>query len=519
MSRQKSQLKLGAVLSYLNMGIGSLIPMLYTPIMLGLLGSDEYGLYRLATSVTSYLSIISFGIGSAIVRYLTKYRAEGNKEGEENMLGLFNIIFSVIAAITIVAGLVIAANIGLIYSDSLKGEGQIEKMQILVFILAIQTAFNFIVSPYSAVVSCYERFIFLQLINILLTVVIPVVNIVVLYLGFASIGMALSSMIISIIVGIVYYVYTRQFIGVKARYNKLPIFLIKELLVFSFWVFVANIVSQLYNTTDTLIIGAIPALATTGVAIYSIGVTFNSMMLNFSLGISNVLTPRVNQMVFGKNDNTELSDLLIQVGRIQGYIIGIVCSGFIVFGRQFIELWVGSEYNEAYWVAIVTMIPACVPLMQSVALNVIVARNKHRFRSLVYLLIAVINVVGTIILVNNFGIIGAALVTGLANVFGQGFIMNWYYWKKMCLDIPRFWRNIVKQSIVPVIMTVISLILLSFIHLDNWVLLFTGIAVYTIIFVFLSWKKVMNDYEKDIFRKPAMGLLNKFKKKDKKGDI
>ena len=79
----KSQLRIGAVLSYVNMAIGSLIPMFYTPIMLGLLGQSEYGLYKLATSVTSYLSLISFGIGSAVVRYITKYRAEKDRDGEE----------------------------------------------------------------------------------------------------------------------------------------------------------------------------------------------------------------------------------------------------------------------------------------------------------------------------------------------------------------------------------------------------------------------------------------------------
>ena len=74
----KSQLKIGAILSYLNMAIGTLIPMFYTPIMLDMLGPNEYGLFKLAGTVTSYLSLLSFGIGSAVVRYLIMYR---EKEG------------------------------------------------------------------------------------------------------------------------------------------------------------------------------------------------------------------------------------------------------------------------------------------------------------------------------------------------------------------------------------------------------------------------------------------------------
>ena len=72
MKKEKNQLKIGILLSYVNLGIGNLIPIFYTPVMLDLLGQAEYGLYKLSSSVTSYLSLISLGIGSAVSRYLIK---------------------------------------------------------------------------------------------------------------------------------------------------------------------------------------------------------------------------------------------------------------------------------------------------------------------------------------------------------------------------------------------------------------------------------------------------------------
>ena len=171
-------------MSYINMALGSLIPMFYTPVMLNLLGQSEYGLFKLASTVTSYLGLISFGIGSAVVRYLVKYRAEGDKDGEERMFGLFNIIFLVISAITLVVGVVIAFNVGLIYGQSLSNE-QLFEMTILVLILTINTAISFSATPYTAVVTCHERFIFLQIINIITTVLTPIANLFVLFLGFS----------------------------------------------------------------------------------------------------------------------------------------------------------------------------------------------------------------------------------------------------------------------------------------------------------------------------------------------
>ena len=507
----KSQLRVGAVMSYINMALGSLIPMFYTPVMLILLGQSEYGLFKLASTVTSYLGLISFGIGSAVVRYLVKYRAEGDKDGEERMFGLFNIIFLVISVITLVVGVVIAFNVGLIYGQSLLNE-QLFEMTILVLILTINTAISFSATPYTAVVTCHERFIFLQIINIITTVLTPIANLIVLFLGFKSIGMVASSFALTIVVRIVYIIYVKSSIGIKPRYKNMPTYLVKELLIFSFWIFVSNVVNQLYNATDTVIIGAVPALATVGVAIYNVGATFTNMMQSFTTGINSVLTPKINTMVFTGSSNTELTDMVIRFGRLQAYIVALVCSGFIAFGQQFIKLWAGPDYSEAYWVCLATMVPTCIPLVQSVALNIIVAQNRHRFRSLVYLGIAIVNVIGTILCVNQFGIIGAAVVSGVAYIIGPGLILNWYYWKKIGLEIPRFWKEIVKLFVIPTIMAAVTIFILNFVTLDKWIPLLIGIIIYTLVFAILNWFMVMNDYEKDIFRGPVLKFTDKFRR-------
>ena len=111
MKQEKNQLKIGIVLSYMNMAVGNLIPIFYTPIMLALLGQSEYGLYKLSGSVTSYLSLISMGLGSAITRYLIKAREEEGEEAEERMLGLFSAVFHVIAAVTILVGAVLVMSL------------------------------------------------------------------------------------------------------------------------------------------------------------------------------------------------------------------------------------------------------------------------------------------------------------------------------------------------------------------------------------------------------------------------
>lgn len=495
MKRNENELKYGIILNYVNMILGNMIPIFYTPVMLELLGQEEYGLYKLSGSVTSYLSLISLGIGSAVTRYLIKAKEQEGKEAEERMLGLFNIVFQVIAVISLLVGTTLILSIQNWYGDSLSAT-ELSRMKTLVFIMVCNTALGFSQTPYITVISAHERFVFQQSTNIAVTLAGPLLNIVMLKMGYASIGMATVSLLTTIVCRVVNMVYVRKNMMIKARYRNMPVSLLREILIFSFWVFVANIVSQLNNATDTVMIGAVPALATTGVAIYSVGNTFNSIIFSLTTGVSSLLAPKVSKMVFAGADGKALTELAIRVGRIQGYIFTLLVSGFIAFGKPFIQLYAGSGYEEAYWVAVFMMVPNLVPLVQSVCLSVIVAQNKHKFRSLVYLGIAIANVIGTWFLLRTWGIIGASFMTGVALVIGQGFVMNWYYQNRTEMNMVLFWRELCKICVIPTILCVIAIIMSYIVDFYNPFVMVVGIALYITFFAALSWRFAMNDDEK-----------------------
>src|SRR5699024_8681363 len=126
------------------------------PIMLALLGQDEYGLYKLSSSLTSYLSLISLGIGSAVTRYLIKARTEEGKEAEEKILGLFMAIFQVVAIITFIVGVVLVFNLDIWYENSLTAF-ELGRMRILVFLMVCNMSLGFSMSPYVSVVTAHEK--------------------------------------------------------------------------------------------------------------------------------------------------------------------------------------------------------------------------------------------------------------------------------------------------------------------------------------------------------------------------
>ena len=164
-----NQKKVGVLLSYVNLAISTIIPFFYTPIMLAILGQSEYGLYSLSNSVISYLSLLQFGMGSAVIRYIAKYRATDEKEKANQITGLFTIIYIFFAVLVLFVGCIFTLLSPVIFSDGLS-EAEISKMKILIIIMSLSTAFSFISVVFSSIINAYEKFIFKKTTDIILTI-------------------------------------------------------------------------------------------------------------------------------------------------------------------------------------------------------------------------------------------------------------------------------------------------------------------------------------------------------------
>ena len=148
------------------------------------------------------------------------------------------------------------------------------------------------------------------------------------------------------------------------------------------------------------------------------------MYMQFSTAISTVFLPRVTGMIAAGDDDKEISDLFIRTGRIQFIVMSLILSGFIVFGKQFITLWAGEDYIEAYTICVLFFVSLIIPLIQNLGITILQAKNQMRFRSLLYLAIAAVALILQIVFAKKWGGIGCAIAISGALLLGQGLIMN-----------------------------------------------------------------------------------------------
>ncbi|UAL46930.1 oligosaccharide flippase family protein [Sutcliffiella horikoshii] len=494
---KNNQLKSGIILSYLTLILGNSISLIYTPLMLRYLGQSEYGLYSLSLSIISLIGILNFGFGSAVIRYTSKYRAMGEKSLEYSLNGMFLLIFTLIGTMVIVVGHFLISNIDLLFGNSMSIT-ELSKMKTLISILVFNTAASIIFGFFSLIITAYERFIFLKLVALLQAIITPMLIILILVLGYTSIGMVLLTTSINLIILIINCIYCLKILKVKITFNRVDIKLIKEILNYCFYIFLILIVDKLFWSTDQFILGIISG--TSSVAVYSIGATFTNYFMAFSTAFSGVYFPKITQMVTNKVENKELSALFIRTGRLQFIILSIIIGGFIVVGKEFIITWAGKEYIHAYYLALIVMIPLCVPLTQTIGIAILQAKNMHRFRSVIYLAIAILNLLLSVPLAQKYGYFGCALATSVSILIGHIIIMNIYYYKKIKLDIPVFFKNM-SLLLIPLLLSVIVSVQVKNFDFNNeyWSIITTSM-VFLVLYLILSWLFVFNDYEKTLFK-------------------
>ena len=501
-----NQRKAGVILSYAGEIVKILVNLVYTPIMLRLLGQSEYGLYQLVYSVVSYLSLLSLGFGSSYLRFYSRYKAQNDEDGVAKLNGMFILIFCSISVICILCGTVMVRNIRTIFGTGLT-ESEYATAKVLMELLIINLALTFPNSVFNCSITAHEKFLFQKLLILLQNLFSPFLTLPLLIMGYGSIGMVSVTTLLTFVLLISNMFYCFKKLHVRFAFHGLKISLFKEMWVFTFFIFLNQIIDQINWSVDKFLLGRFAG--TTAVAVYGVGGQINTLYLQFSSSVSNVFVPKVNRIVAETNDNTELTTLFTKVGRIQFIVLGLILTGFVFFGMPFVNLWAGEGYGASYAVALLLIIPVTVPLIQNLGIEIQRAKNMHKARAVVYLAIAIANVFISIPLIKFFGPEGAALGTAISLFAGNIIFMNWYYHARIGMNMFYFWKEIAKFIPALIAPCVVGVAIMKFVNITGLVKLGVFAVVYAAVYGLSMYFFGMNEEEKQLVMGPIRKILRK----------
>ena len=490
-----NQRKAGAFLSYINIGIQTLLGFVYVPLLLYYMGKSQYGLYQLMGSLIAYFGVMDFGLSVVVVRFYSKYKALCDSLKLENFLAFIQRAYGYITVMVLIIGSALYFFIDVIFSKGLT-PSELTDAKYIYILLLLNIMITLLGMMYRSVITANERFVFLKGIETLQLCIQPAVVIAVMREWPSAFAMAAVMTVINLLLTAIRVYYCFFILRIHVKYHFFDLSLFQEAKKLAVSSFTVTIVDQVFWKTNQIILGAL--INTAAVAVYSISSLFYMGYMSLSTAISGVFLPKVTELVTQKVANRELSDLFIRIGRVQYLILALVLSGFMVLGREFIHLWAGPDFSDAYWITLLIIIPFTIDLIQNIGLSIMQARNTYGFRAKVYCGIGIFNLILAIPMASYYGGIGCAFASGLSMFIGNGIIMNWYYASVEKLDICRFWKEILSMSVG--VLTVFCIGYAVNLWMGNGGRLLFAIKVFLYILLYAAVMRyaAMNDYEKGL---------------------
>jgi O-antigen/teichoic acid export membrane protein len=188
----------------------------------------------------------------------------------------------------------------------------------------------------------------------------------------------------------------------KLRYNTKHWFLV------SIPFLLADSIGIIYSATDIIMIGIFRSDSEVG--IYQVASKTAGLMLVFLSASNWYLAPFFAKLHFEKK-HLELQNIVTRTIRIVFFISILAYFLFIFYGNQFLYLFFGKVYSQAYSVLLILGFSKIFDIACGPVINLLSMTGGQRFIAWVISLSALLNVLGCIILLPCYGIIGAAIST------------------------------------------------------------------------------------------------------------
>lgn len=495
-----NQIKVGALISYVAIAINIVTGLLYTPWMIHSIGRENFGLYTLAMSVIS-LFVFDFGLSSAVTRFIAKYLAEGRQDKANNCLGLVYRLYFIIDIVLFLILVGVFFFIPQIYQELSPDE--IQKFKVVYCVAALYSVISFPFIPVNGVLMAHEKFIQLKICEVAHKLIIVVAMSVCLLLG----GGLYALVTVNAVAGVLTILfklycirrYTPQ--SVSLHYSNRSEF--REVVGFSGWVTVIAIAQRCIFNLAPSILGALSGSA--AIAILGIAITLEGYTYTFSSAINGMFLPKVSRIV--ADEKGDVLPLMIRVGRIMIYVISLIVFGVITLGRDFIHLWVGPDFNESYYCALLIILPSLFQLPQDIGSQAIYAKNKVQKLSIVYVAMAATNIVGAILLSPSLGALGICISICIA-YFVRTVGMDVIFYRDLNIDIFAFFREtFVKMSVPLVLSLIIGFSCNYIVPLHSWMGFVVKGCLFVLGYCVVIYTMSMNSSEKEllvsIFRRPV----------------
>ena len=493
---KKNEVKIGAILSYILIFFNAIYGLIISPYMLSTIGESEFGVYKTIGSLATSIAVLEFGIGGTLQRYIAKFNAENDSHSSSNFSAMAIIEAVGLSIIMLIVGAVLFMTIDPIYGKSFTNLELARGKQIYI-VLLIFVILHFFENVFNGIIAGYNRFIFVNSMKIVSIFLKIILNIVLLPIWRNSLAIVLISVIIEIITISIEILFLKIVLHHRIRLYKWENVLFKESFIYTILLFVQSLIIQFNGNIDNMVIGAV--IGTAAVTVYSFAIQIFNMYEQCATSVSGVILPTIVQMEANGAQGSDYEKVVVKYGRIQWMILGAALLGFISCGKEFFSVWLGNGFEDCSLLSLILMIPTTFPLIVNVCLAVLKAKNLLQFRTFVLVFSTILNGILTIVGTGIWGYWAAAAGTAISKVIGSILLMNYYYQKKLGINIFKVYAQIFHRITFCMLVAALVCLGLNKIIWGSWISLALKVVGFCIVYGLLMILFGLNKEEKKAF--------------------
>jgi O-antigen/teichoic acid export membrane protein len=442
--------------SWFSLGINILVGIFLSPFILHRLGDTAFGIWVLVFSLTGYYGLFDLGIRSSVIRYVSTYTATNDSSGLARLintsLGTYTAIGTLAMAVTLVCTFFVDRLFQIPPEFLITARW-------LFLIVGASVAIGFPTGVFGGILEGLQRFYWVNVTNVLTTLVRAGMIVVALTRGYGLITVALITVILPIIASIVRAIIVLSILPIRFGWKYVDRSAFREIANYSAISFILMIAYKLRFKTDEIVIGTF--LSVTAITYFSIGDRLLDYAAEVVSSLAQIFVPMSGQSD-ARGDTVQLRKILIAGNRACAFIIFPITAVLIILGKSVIEAWVGARYiSQSYPVLLTLVIPFTISLAQAASVRILYGMARHQAMAWVTLMESIANLVLSIVLIKPFGIVGDAAGTAIPLLCTGLFFMPRHLCRLLGIRIRTFVWEAYKLPIALVIPFVLTLLLLK----------------------------------------------------------
>lgn len=477
-----NQIKKGAVISYITVAFNIISGIFFTPYLIHKVGNGDYGTYTLVSTFLNYF-LVDFGLGNSVSKFLAECRAKKDKKRAGNIIA---IIFKLFLMISLIIGVVLII-IYFFIEDFFTG---LSRHEIIVFknmyiISGFTSVCMMVFIPLDGILTAYEMFTEQKLTELIRKIAVILLSVVALSVSTRVELLVCVNSIVAVMIVLIKILLINGKIDLKINWKYWDTRELKSIGSFSIWLTVLMLAQRLIIPIAPTILGRYSN--SEQISIFSVSTTVEGYVYTIAACLNGLFLPKLTQMTVNKQFEN-INYLFLRVGKIQTCIIGAIITTFVVFGKEFIQIWVGYDFLDAYYVILLLITPSIVVYSQEVANSILMIENKIKYKAFCYLGGAAISIIVSCLLSPQLGAIGAGMGVAICLWGSHVICMNVIYSKVTKLDVKNFFIYCYKKIIPCILLLTVAGILININFFTNNLLILSGkILIFLILYLIVIW--------------------------------